>query len=118
MIEVARFCNYGADQRLEIAGSKGLITVASERPIYSVETQYGLNGPNTAPNYFNVASRYHEAYQREMLHFLDVVSGTAEPIIHYKETLAVSKIATASEQSARTGKMVDITWSEDEFPEY
>lgn len=32
------------------------------------------------------------------------------------QTLAVSKIATAAEESARTGKAVDIDWSKDDIP--
>lgn len=32
------------------------------------------------------------------------------------QTLAVSKIATAAEESARTGKTVDLDWSKDAIP--
>lgn len=32
------------------------------------------------------------------------------------QTLAVSKIATAAEESARTGKTVEIDWSKDKIP--
>lgn len=117
IIDVARNCNYGTDQRLEVFGPNGLITVHSERPMYSVESQIGLNGPNMAPNYYNFASRYHYAYQREMEHFFDILTLSEKPLINYKETLAVSKIATAAEKSARSGNMVDIEWSKDELPE-
>lgn len=32
------------------------------------------------------------------------------------QTLAVSKLATAAEESARTGKSIDLDWSKDGIP--
>lgn len=32
------------------------------------------------------------------------------------QTLAVSKIATLAEESARTGRTIDIDWSKDDIP--
>lgn len=32
------------------------------------------------------------------------------------QTLAISKIATLAEESARTGKTIDIDWSKDDIP--
>jgi len=56
-------------------------------------------------------------YKREFDHFIDVVHGKAESRVKSKEILAVSKIATACEESARTGKIVDLKWTESELPD-
>ncbi|XP_015516052.1 inositol 2-dehydrogenase [Neodiprion lecontei] len=116
IVDLSRNCNYGYDQRLEVFGPKGMLTATNEQPIHCVETQYGLNGLTTAPIWYSFPSRYRNAYQTEMEHFLDIVHGKAQSIVDYRETLAVSKIATACEESARSGKMVEIKWGADELP--
>lgn len=51
-----------------------------------------------------------------MEHFIDVVHGKVEPRVHPKEILCVSKIASACEESAKSGRTVDIKWSDGELP--
>lgn len=41
-------------------------------------------------------------------------AGKGKLLVEDYQTLAVSKIATAAETSARTGKTVEISWSENE----
>ena len=57
------------------------------------------------------------AYIREFDHFLDVVHGKVESEVKSKDILAVSKIATACEESARMGKVVELIWTKDELPD-
>lgn len=118
MIDVSRSCNIGYDQRLEIYGPKGLVTVESQRPIPSLTVQHGVQGPMQAPMYYSFPSRYREAYQKEMDHFLDVTLGMTNMSVTSKQTMAVSKIASACEESAKTGKSVELKWSSDEIPEF
>lgn len=94
-----------------------MIVVSNEQPLHCVTTQYGYKGLNSAPIWYSFPSRFRNAYQAEMEHFLDVVYGKAKSMVHYKDTLAVSKIATACEESVRTGKIVELEWTTDEFPE-
>lgn len=116
MIDLSRNSNYGYDQRLEAFGPKGMVQVDNEQPIYSVRRQYGLEGPATAPIWYSFASRYMNSYRKEFDHFIDIVLGKAESMVKSKEILAVSKIAIACEESARTGKVVELKWANGELP--
>ncbi|XP_074104476.1 inositol 2-dehydrogenase [Cotesia typhae] len=116
MIDLSRNACYGYDMRLEAFGPKGLVRAENEQPIHCVETMYNYNGPNTAPIWYSFPSRFRLAYQKELDHFIDVVLGKCEMTVKPKENLAVSKIASVVEESARSGKMIDIPWYEDELP--
>lgn len=117
VIDVSRNSVFGYDQRLEVFGPRGMICADNERPFHSVTSQIGLQGLNSAPIYYSFPSRYMNGYRRELDHFVDVVVGKCQPSVQPKETLAVSKIAAACEESAKTGKMVEINWAPNELPE-
>lgn len=112
----SRYSAYGYDQRLEVFGNKGMIKVENERPCHSVETYLGHEGVKQTPIFYSFPSRFKTAYKRELEHFLDVVQDGVPQEVTSWQCLAVSKIATAAEQSARTGKAVDIDWSKDGIP--
>ncbi|CAH2091901.1 unnamed protein product [Euphydryas editha] len=112
----SRYSVYGYDQRLEVFGKNGMIKVENERPSHSTELYIGQSGVTLNPIYYSFPSRYNVAYRREIEHFLDVVQYGVTPDVTSWQTLAVSKIATAAEESARTGKTIDIDWSEDDIP--
>lgn len=103
--------------RIEAFGPKGMVRAENEQPMHCVETMYGFNGPNTAPIWYSFPSRFFLAYQHEMNHFFDVVLGKCESSVKPKESLAVSKIASACEESARTGKMIELKWAAGELPD-
>lgn len=112
MIDLCRYSNYGYDQRLEVFGFKGMVKVENQQPIQGLETTYGLER-KTCPMYYSFASRYQNAYVNEMEHFLNVLEGKEQLKVDPQDTLAVSKIASACEEAARTGKTVDINWDKD-----
>ncbi|CAG2058224.1 unnamed protein product, partial [Timema podura] len=117
MIDLSRNSCYGYDQRLEVFGPRGMITCDNERPMTGIESQLKLSGSNYNPIYFSFASRYKLAYYYEMEHFLDFVQGkTSQLKVEGKEVLAVSKIATACEESARTGQFITLKWAPGELP--
>lgn len=116
MIDLSRNSTYGYDQRLEAFGLKGMVQANNEQPIHSVVRQYGLEGPTSAPIWYSFASRFMNGYRREFDHFIDIVLGRAECMVRSKEILAVSKVATACEESARTGKVVELKWANEELP--
>lgn len=116
IIDLSRNSSFGYDQRLEAFGPKGMIHADNEQPIHCVQTHHNLDGPRTAPIWYSFASRYANAYRQEFEHFLEVVHGVTEPSVKPKEILAVSKIANACEESARTGKMIVLNWEENELP--
>ncbi|XP_034190565.2 inositol 2-dehydrogenase [Osmia lignaria lignaria] len=117
MIDLSRNSNYGYDQRLEVFGPKGMIKADNEQPMHCVNTQYGLQGSNSPPIWYSFPSRFMNGYRRELEHFVDIVLGMDESSVLAKETLAVSKLASACEESARSGKMVEIKWAVNELPE-
>ncbi|KAL0112726.1 hypothetical protein PUN28_012177 [Cardiocondyla obscurior] len=115
MIDISRNSTYGYDQRLEVFGPKGMVKAENEQPTFV--HQYDLHGVSTAPIWYSFASRFMNGYRREFDHFLDIIHGKAESSVKAKEILAVSKIATACEESARTGKVVNLKWVANELPE-
>ncbi|XP_024876956.1 uncharacterized protein LOC112457890, partial [Temnothorax curvispinosus] len=116
LIDLSRNSSYGYDQRLEAFGPKGMVQANNEQP-NSVQRQYDLQGPTTAPIWFSFASRFMNGYRRAFDHFIDVVHGKAESLVKSKEILAVSKIATACEESVSTGKIVNLKWTDSELPD-
>ena len=66
--------------------------------------------------YYSFPSRHHTGYQIELNHFVDVAKGLADLSITGKMTQAVSKIATACEESARKGVPIKLQWDEKELP--
>ncbi|XP_050493041.1 inositol 2-dehydrogenase-like [Bombus huntii] len=115
-IDLSRNSSFGYDQRLEVFGPKGMIKADNEQPMHGVTSQYNLDGLTSAPIWYSFASRFMNGYRRELDHFIDIVLGRAECSVLPKETLAVIKIATACQESARTGKMVEIKWAPNELP--
>ncbi|XP_011869045.1 PREDICTED: uncharacterized protein LOC105562651 [Vollenhovia emeryi] len=116
MIDLSRNSTFGYDQRLEAFGPRGMVQADNEQP-NSVHRQYDLQGLTTAPILYSFASRFENAYRSEFEHFLDVVHGKAESLVKSREILAVCKIATACEESARTGKIVNLKWMDIELPD-
>ncbi|KAJ8673367.1 hypothetical protein QAD02_004629 [Eretmocerus hayati] len=116
MIDLSRNSSYGYDQRLEVFGPRGMVDAENEQPLHCVKTQYGQTGQRKPPIWYSFASRFRNGYAREFDHFLDVVHGKCAPAVHPKEILTVSKIASACEESARTGRTVDIKWQPSELP--
>ncbi|XP_038213457.1 uncharacterized oxidoreductase YrbE-like [Zerene cesonia] len=112
----SRYSAYGYDQRLEVFGNKGMIKVDNEKPAHSTDFVIGQEGYKTNPIYYSFPSRFKVAYERELEHFLDVIQFGVEQDVTSWQTLAVSKIATAAEESARTNKVVEIDWSKDDIP--
>lgn len=71
----------------------------------------------SAPIYIWFPSRFADAYQIELEHFVDVTLGKVKPSVAGKMAMAVSKVSTACAESAKTGLPVKLTWSKDEIPE-
>ncbi|XP_023238725.1 uncharacterized protein LOC111637468 [Centruroides sculpturatus] len=108
-IDLSRFSCYGYDQRIEVFGPKGMFNSGDLRP--TPITNYSANGSTSVPIFYSFASRYQEAYFNEMEHLADVMQGICDLRVSGKRTLAVSKIASACEESAKTGKIVELNWS-------
>ncbi|PNF29102.1 putative oxidoreductase YrbE [Cryptotermes secundus] len=116
IIDISRLSSHGYDQRIEVFGPRGMLTSSNERPMHGIESHIGFQGGNTMPIYYSFPSRYKMAYLNEMEHFLDILQDKAKPTIMGHETLAVSKIASACEESARTRQFVQLQWEPEYIP--
>jgi len=114
MIDLCRFANYGYDQRLEVFGHSGMLHALNETPNKEVFSD-GV-GSSQVPMYYSFPSRHADGYNRELDHFLDVVQNNVTMSVTDRMTSAVSKIADACEESAKTGAPVDLTWGPEEVP--
>eukprot|EP00095_Tigriopus_kingsejongensis_P009056 maker-scaffold308_size214241-snap-gene-1.34 protein:Tk09056 transcript:maker-scaffold308_size214241-snap-gene-1.34-mRNA-1 annotation:"uncharacterized oxidoreductase -like" len=108
LIDLSRYACYGYDQRLEVFGPRGMIQVKNETPIQS--HHFSSDGIHGAPIYHSFPSRYKDGYQSELNNFFDVVQGIQDNSVGPEAVLAVSKIASACEASARSGKPVALEW--------
>lgn len=113
IIDLSRQCCYGYDQRLEVFGEKGMLKCENRSPVGNVEL-FTPEFIKRAPIDYSFPSRYGEAYRSEIDHFIEVLDGKAKLLVSPNNNLAVSKIATAVEESAKTGTMVSLTWTEEE----
>jgi len=114
-IDLSRFANYGYDQRLEVFGPKGMLSVKNETPDKTVLSNSA--GSSEVPMYYSFPSRHADGYARELDHFLDVVQGKDSLSVTDRMTSAVSKIADACEESCKTGSTIHLAWLESEVPE-
>jgi len=115
-IDLSRFACYGYDQRLEVFGAKGMLQAKNEFPESTV--LYNESKTQEVPIFYSFPSRYSDGYKNELNHFLDVVQsgGQVGMSVTDKMTSAVSKIADACEESARSGVAIDLSWTEEELP--
>lgn len=93
-----------------------MVRADNEQPIHCVSTMLDLNGPNQAPIWYSFPSRFMRGYRAEFDHFLDVTLGKCESTVQPKETMAVTKIASAIEEAVRSSKVVELKWAPNELP--
>jgi myo-inositol 2-dehydrogenase/D-chiro-inositol 1-dehydrogenase len=108
LIDLSRFAIYGYDQRLEVFGPAGMLQCGNQNAL-GVQS-YKATAVSEAPIWYSFASRYEEAYKRELEHFINVIEGIEKLTVSSIETLSVCKVASACEESARTGKPVEIKY--------
>jgi len=106
VITNSRRASYGYDQRIEVHGSKGMITAENQRPI-SIElaTQEGFSKP-ALHDFF--MTRYTQAYAAEIAAFISALNGSATMNPTGRDGLNALLVAEAADRSARTGKIIDI----------
>ncbi len=97
---------YGYDQRVEVFGSKGMARSGNPRRT-SIE-RFAEAGTATDPVHDFFMDRYTDSYVAELDHFIEVVSGRAEPAITAHDGVAALALAEAAIESARTGQTVTV----------
>jgi len=104
VIDNSRKAVYGYDQRVEVFGSEGMVTVANNTPDSHIHMD--RTGVHTALPLNFFMERYTESYLREMQAFVDSLrSGTPAPVTGQDGFMAV-KIALAAAKSASENRPV------------
>ncbi|ENY6783723.1 inositol 2-dehydrogenase [Providencia rettgeri] len=105
-ISNSRRSGYGYDQRIELHGEKGLLTAANIKE-NSVALLSEVGCLSAKPEYFFL-QRYHEAYQAEWQHFVDILAGRAESETTGTDGELALYLADKALESLKTGKEVKL----------
>jgi len=105
-ISNSRRATYGYDQRVEIHGSKGMLSAANVKE--STVEFAGAGGYTTdkALNFF--LERYAGAYRGELGAFVDAVKAGKEPSPNGEDGLKANRLADAAYLSWKTGQVVKL----------
>jgi myo-inositol 2-dehydrogenase/D-chiro-inositol 1-dehydrogenase len=105
-ISCSRRATYGYDQRVEVHGSKGLLTAGN---IHETTVMFaGESGYTADPvqNFF--LERYALAYRNEVEAFIDAIENGREPSPSGLDGLKAQQLADAAQESLDTGKPVKV----------
>ncbi|WP_408055232.1 inositol 2-dehydrogenase [Sutcliffiella halmapala] len=106
VIDNSRQAVYGYDQRLEVFGSKGVVTADNCRAT-TVEVATVEGVVQDKPLYFFL-ERYTQAYAEEVAQFVRAILDHSAVICSGNDGLQAERIARAAQQSYLTGKPVKI----------
>jgi len=105
-INNSRRASYGYDQRIEVLGSKGMLSAGNRTPT-TVE-RAGVDGvARDKPLHFFL-ERYAEAYAAEMAHFIAAIGDGVPPSVGPKDGRQALVLAEAALKSMRTGTLVKL----------
>ncbi len=107
VINNARQASYGYDQRLEVLGSDGMLQSCNRRP----HELQRFNGKTTGAGepYLNFfIERYKDAFELQLLSFIEAVETAAAPKVSFDDGLAALLLAEAAYESLKTGKSVAV----------
>ena len=106
VISNSRRASYGYDQRIEIHGSKGVVSAENQREVdIEIANEDGYTRPPLL-NFF--MTRYIAAYANEIAAFVKAVSSKAAASPSGKDGMMALALADAAIESAKTGKAVEV----------
>ncbi len=106
VISNSRRATYGYDQRIEVHGSKGVVSAENQRPV-SIEIATGA-GYTRPPLHDFFMTRYTDAYAAEIAAFIASVKKGKAPSPSGQDGLAALVLADAAAKSAKQGRAVKI----------
>ncbi|GAB4221750.1 MAG: inositol 2-dehydrogenase [Francisella sp.] len=108
VIDTARETGYGYDQRIEVFGSKGMLSVDNLRESSIVEIS-GHNNIKEDKMYWSFVERYADAYKNEFQAFADYIKGDIkESPAGIDDMIESVKIAMAVEKSFKEHRPVKL----------
>jgi len=106
VIDNSRRAAYGYDQRVEVFGSKGCVTVSNDTPSSAVlSTEEGVFSDK--PKYFFL-ERYKDSFVEEVKEFFDSILNNKETPVTGIDGLKPVLIGLAAKKSYETGKPVKV----------
>lgn len=106
-IDNSRKAVYGYDQRIEIFGSEGCITVENKKPTGVIVN--GANDIRSDKPVFFFIERYREAYLAEMEEFIKCIQENKEPPVGGFDGKISVQMGYAAKESLTKGSFVKIT---------
>jgi predicted xylose isomerase-like sugar epimerase len=106
VISNSRRATYGYDQRIEVHGSKGMVSAENQRPV-SIEVANG-KGYTRPPLHDFFMTRYTEAYANEIASFIAAMTAGKKAEPSGKDGLVALTLADAALQSVKEGKTVRV----------
>lgn len=107
LISNSRRATYGYDQRIEVHGSKGVVSAENQRPV-SIELANG-SGYTRPPLHDFFMTRYTEAYAAEISAFVDAVGAKTAAAPSGEDGLAALALAEAALLSVKEGRSVKVS---------
>ena len=107
VISNSRRATYGYDQRIEVHGSKGVVSAENQRPV-SIEVATGAGYTRPALHDFFM-TRYTEAYAAEIGAFIDAVGAKKAAAPSGEDGLLALALAEAALLSVKEGRMVKVS---------
>ncbi|MBK8502940.1 MAG: hypothetical protein IPL46_12420 [Saprospiraceae bacterium] len=106
VIDDSRKATYGYDQRIEVFGSKGMVSTKNQRE-HSVIT-HTATGSQMIPFKDFFMERYHQSYINEIREFIKICQGKKGQVVSVQDAYRATKIALAAMKSAKGKKRVEI----------
>lgn len=105
-VEMSRSSPSGYDQRLEVVGTKGMISIGN--PTETSVTSADQHGQHCAPPSFSFPQRFGSAFKSEVAMFVDVVTGVTDPMVSQMDACQVLSLALAGAKAVNTGQAVGV----------
>lgn len=107
VISNSRRATYGYDQRIEVHGSKGLVSAENQRPV-SIEIA-GVGGYTRPPLHDFFMTRYTDAYAAEIARFIAALASRKKPRPSGEDGLAALVLAEAALKSVAERRAVAVS---------
>ena len=107
LISNSRRATYGYDQRIEVHGSKGVVSAENQRPV-SIEVA-NASGYTRPPLHDFFMTRYTEAYAAEITAFIEAVGSKKAAAPSGEDGLAALALAEAALLSVKEGRTVKVS---------
>jgi len=103
-IDNSRRAVYGYDQRIEVFGSQGMLQAANPTP--TTVLRYTREAVLVDKPYYFFLDRYPDAFRAELDHYLDVIAGSATPLVTGRDGRQALVLADAALESLKAGRPV------------